>query len=45
MTIAQGTKLTEDKAKVLQARAKILVIPGLDEKEIELLEQMGITNK
>jgi len=40
-----GTQLTEGKAKVLRARAKIRMIPGLDEKEVELLEQMGITGK
>ncbi len=41
-TIAVGTQLAEDKAKVLQARAKMLMIPGITEKEVELLEQMGI---
>jgi len=45
MTIAIGTQLTEDKARFLQARAKMLMIPGLDEREIAFLEQMGITSK
>ncbi len=45
MTIAGGTHLSEDKAKVLQARAKMLTIPGLDEKQIKLLEEMVITSK
>ncbi|MFQ6086498.1 MAG: DUF4332 domain-containing protein [Candidatus Bathyarchaeia archaeon] len=44
-TIAVGTQLSEDKAKLLQARAKMLMIPGLDEKQIELLEQIVITSK
>jgi len=45
ITIAIRTQLSEDKAKVLQTRAKMLMIPGLDEKQVELLEQMGITSR
>jgi len=45
MTIALGTQLLEDKVRALQVKAKILTMPSLDQKELELLEQMGITSK
>ena len=44
-TIALGTRLSEDKAKALQTRAKMLMIPGLDVIQIEQLERIGIAGK
>lgn len=45
MSIAVGVQISEDKAKALQARAKMLMIPGLDKKQVDLLEQMVIPSK
>lgn len=42
LTITIGTQLPTNKAKVLQAKAKMLVIAGLDEKEVDALEQIGM---
>jgi len=42
MTIAAGTQLPLDKAKTLQAKAKMLVFAGLDEKEVNALEEIGV---
>jgi predicted flap endonuclease-1-like 5' DNA nuclease len=43
--IAQKTSTTEKMAKKLQGIAQLYMVPGLKEKDIALLEDIGITNQ
>jgi len=44
-TIAGRTRLSPDMATRLQARAQLLTVPGIDENDVELLEEAGVTTR
>lgn len=44
-TITGRTRLSADMATRLQARAQLLTIPGIDENDVELLEEAGVTTR
>jgi predicted flap endonuclease-1-like 5' DNA nuclease len=43
--IAERTRLTPEMALRLQARAQLLMVPGIDESDAELLEEAGIVSR
>ena len=43
--IAERTHLTPEMALRLQARAQLLMVPGIDENDAELLEEAGIVSR
>ncbi len=43
--IAEKTRLTPEMALRLQARAQLLMIPGIDENDADLLEEVGILSR
>jgi len=44
-TLAKETRATRDMIKHLQTTAQLLMIPGMEEKHAELLEEAGITTR
>ncbi len=43
--VAERTRLSPEMTSQLQARAHLLMIPGIDEKDAELLEEAGISSR
>jgi len=43
--IAEKTRLTPEMALRLQARAQLLMVPGIDENDADLLEEVGILSR
>ena len=43
--VAERTRLSPEMASQLQARARLQMIPGIDEKDAELLEEAGISSR
>jgi predicted flap endonuclease-1-like 5' DNA nuclease len=43
--IAERTRVSPEMATRLQAKAQLLMVPGIDENDVELLEEAGITTR
>lgn len=43
--IDERTRLTREKAEGLQGAVQLLMIPGIDKTDVELLEKVGVTNR
>jgi len=45
LIIGEQTRLTQEKAESLQGMVQLLMIPAIDETDIELLERAGVKNR